>query len=82
MADLWEYAGENNFDQINVSSTIPGSTNNQNGLFVFTDARGGTSASPVSTSKAAVANAALGLFDTYGEIGQRSYTLFRSKHVL
>ena len=70
---LWEYAGENNFDQINVSSTIPGSTNNQNGLFVFTDTRSGSS----QTSKAAVANAALGLFDTYGEIGQRSYTLFR-----
>lgn len=70
---LWEYAGENNFDQINVSSTIPGSTNNQNGLFVFTDTRGGRAA----TSKAAVANVALGLFDTYGEIGQRSYTLFR-----
>jgi hypothetical protein len=71
---LWEYSGENNFDQINVSSTIPGSTNNQNGLFTFTDTRGGIS----QTSKAAVANAALGLFDTYGEIGQRSYTLFRS----
>ena len=69
---VWEFAGENNFDQINVSSTIPGSTNNQNGLFAFTDARGGG-----SSSKAAVANAVLGLFDTYGEIGQRSYTLFR-----
>ena len=69
---VWEFAGENNFDQINVSSTIPGSTNNQNGLFAFSDSRGGG-----STSKAAVANVALGLFDTYGEIGQRSYTLFR-----
>jgi hypothetical protein len=69
---FWEYAGENNFDQINVSSTIPGSTNNQNGLFTFTDKRSGS-----VTSKVAVANAALGLFDTYGEIGQRSYTLFR-----
>jgi hypothetical protein len=74
---LWEYAGENNYDQISVDNTRPGTTNNQNGLFVFTDARGGTSASPVPTSKAAVANAALGLFDTYGEIGTRSYTLFR-----
>jgi hypothetical protein len=70
---LWEFAGENNFDQINVSSTIPGSTNNQNGLFAFTDKRGGG-----STSNTAVSNAVLGLFDTYGEIGQRSYTLFRS----
>jgi hypothetical protein len=74
---LWEYAGENNYDQISVDNTRPGTTNNQNGLFVFTDARGGTAASPVPTSKAAVANAALGLFDTYGEIGTRSYTLFR-----
>lgn len=71
---LWEYAGENNFDQISVSSTTPGSTNNQNGLFTFTDSR----VTNAQTSKAAIANAALGLFDTYGEIGQRSYTLFRS----
>jgi hypothetical protein len=74
---LYEYAGENNYDQISVDNTRPGTTNNQNGLFVFTDARGGTKASPVPTTKAAVANTALGLFDTYGEIGQRSYTLFR-----
>ncbi|MBW8748641.1 MAG: TonB-dependent receptor [Acidobacteria bacterium] len=69
---VWEYAGENNYDQISVDNTRPGTTNNQNGLFVFTDNRGGG-----STSKAAVANAALGIFDTYGEIGQRSYTPFR-----
>jgi hypothetical protein len=68
----WEYAGENNYDQISVDNTRPGTTNNQNGLFVFTDSRGGG-----STSKAAIANVALGLFDTYGEIGQRSYTPFR-----
>jgi Carboxypeptidase regulatory-like domain len=74
---LYEYAGENNYDQISVDNTRPGTTNNQNGLFVFTDARGGTKASPVPTTNAAVANTALGLFDTYGEIGQRSYTLFR-----
>jgi hypothetical protein len=67
-----EYAGENNKDQITVSNT-PGSTNNQNGRFNFSDARtGGT------TSDIGVANAALGLFDTYGEIGQRSYTLYRA----
>lgn len=67
-----EYSGENNFDQITVSNT-PGSTNNQNGRFNFTDRRtGGT------TTGIGVANAAEGLFDTYGEIGQRSYTLYRS----
>ena len=68
----FEYSGENNFDQITVSNT-PGSTNNQNGKFTFSDTRtGGT------TTKIGVANAAEGLFDTYGEIGQRSYTLYRS----
>jgi hypothetical protein len=55
-----------------VSSTTPGSTNNQNGQFRFTDTRSG-----FPSSGAAVANAALGLFDTYGEIGTKSYTLFR-----
>ncbi len=70
---VWEYSGENNFDQISVSSTTPGATNNQNGFFVFTDVR----ANSPQTSRAAVSNVALGLFDTYGEIGQRSYTLFR-----
>ncbi len=69
---LWEYAGENNYDQISVSSTTPGSTNNQDGQFRFTDTRNG-----FPTSGVAVANAALGLFDTYGEIGTKSYTLFR-----
>ena len=69
---LWEYAGENNYDQISVDNTRPGTTNNQNGLFTFTDTRGGG-----ATTKAAVANTALGLFDTYGEIGTRSYTPFR-----
>lgn len=69
---LWEYAGENNYDQISVDNTRPGTTNNQNGLFVFTDKRGGG-----ATSNAGIANVALGIFDTYGEIGTRSYTLFR-----
>ncbi len=68
----WERSGENNHDQISVSSTTPGATNNQSGQFRFLDSRSG-----YPTSNAAVANAALGLFDTYGEIGQTSYTLFR-----
>lgn len=70
---LYERESQNDFDQINVSSTTPGATNNQNGLFRFTDTHGGA-----PTSKAAVANAALGLFDTYGEIGIRSYTIYLS----
>jgi Carboxypeptidase regulatory-like domain/TonB-dependent Receptor Plug Domain len=71
---LWQWSGENNFDQIDVSSTTPGATNNQNGQFVFSDSHSGH-----PTSNAAVANAALGLFDTYGEIGQKSYTVFRGR---
>ncbi|WP_035350958.1 TonB-dependent receptor [Edaphobacter aggregans] len=76
---LWEYAGENNYDQISVDNTRPGTTNNQNGLFTFTDLRGGPSNAPATyaNTRAAIANVALGLFDTYGEIGQRSYTPFR-----
>ena len=68
-----EYSGENDFDQINVQG-VPGGTNNQNGRFVFTDARAGA-----PTSGLAIANTALGLFDTYAEIGQRSYTPYRGK---
>lgn len=58
---LWEYSGENNFDQIDVSSTTPGATNNQNGQFIFTALHNNQ-----PTTGAAVANAALGLFDSYG----------------
>ncbi|HYU41843.1 MAG TPA: carboxypeptidase regulatory-like domain-containing protein [Vicinamibacteria bacterium] len=65
-----EYSGEDDFDQINVS-ILPGDTNNQNGRFEFNDGRtGGTGL--------AVANAALGLFTNYGEIGARSKTDWRA----
>jgi hypothetical protein len=64
---LYERSGENDFDQINVAG-VPGGTNNQNGRFQFTDSTG---------SGVAAANAALGLFDVYAEIGQRSYTIYR-----
>ncbi len=46
----------------------------ENGFFVFSDARGGNKAAPVPTTNVAAANAAVGLFDTYAEIGTRSYT--------
>ena len=36
--DVPELGGENDNDQINVS-TVPGGANNQNGNFFFTDAR-------------------------------------------
>ena len=67
----FERAGQNDFDQINVAG-VPGGTNNQNGRFVFDDRRLGTPSTGV-----AVANAALGLFSTYAEIGQRAYTPYR-----
>src|SRR5262245_17170984 len=67
---LFERAGENDNDEINVQA-CPTCTNNQNGQFQFTDGR-------AAGTGVAVANAALGLFDTYSEIGHRAYTLFRA----
>jgi len=69
---LWERSGENDNDEINVQA-CPTCTNNQNGQFSFTDSR-----QNAPTSGVAVANAALGLFDTYSEIGHRAYTIFRA----
>jgi hypothetical protein len=67
---LFERSGEDDNDEINVQACNT-CTNNQNGQFQFTNNRaGGTGV--------AVANAALGLFDTYSEIGHRAYTIFRS----
>lgn len=71
---LFERSGENDNDEINVSA-CPTCTNNQNGQFSFTDT-GRTAANQPSTGNA-VANAALGLFDSYSELGQRAYTIFR-----
>ena len=67
-----EYSGENDGDEINVS-TVPGGASNQNGTFTFTDARTGLGA----TSGIGVANMALGLADAYTEIGPRSLTILR-----
>jgi hypothetical protein len=69
---LWERSGQNDFDQINVTG-VPGGTNNQNGRFEFNDVRPG-GAPGTGTG---MANAALGLFSTYAEIGPRSYTPYR-----
>jgi predicted heme/steroid binding protein len=66
---LYERSGENDNDEINVNACTT-CTNNQNGQFQFNDSRpGGTGV--------AVANVALGLFDSYSEIGPRAYTIFR-----
>ena len=69
----YERSGENDNDEINVNA-VPGGTNNQNGQFSFSDGRSGN-----PTSGNAIANAALGLFDSYSEIGQRAYTIFRGQ---
>ena len=68
---LYEKSGQNDNDEINVSA-CPTCTNNQNGQFGFTDTRSG-----FPSTGNAVANAAMGLFDTYSELGLRAYTLFR-----
>jgi hypothetical protein len=66
------YQGENDNDQINVS-TVPGGASNQNGTFVFTDNRSGLGA----TTAVSMANLAMGLADSYTEIGQKSYTYWK-----
>jgi len=70
----FERSGENDYDQIN-GSTVPGGSNNQNGTFIFTDARTGLGA----TTGAAIANLAMGLADSYTEIGPRAYTILRAQ---
>ena len=67
---VFEYSGEDDFDQINVQP-IPGSTNNQNGRFQFTNS--GTARTGV-----AISDAAMGLFANYAEIGQRALTKWRA----
>jgi hypothetical protein len=67
----FERSGENDNDEINVSA-CPTCTNNQNGQFQFTDTRSG-----FPNTGNAIANTAEGLFDSYSELGQRAYTVFR-----
>jgi hypothetical protein len=70
---LFERGGENDFDQINTAG-VPGGTNNQNGRFEFRDTRPGSFSAGLD-----LANAALGLFSSYSEIGARSFTPYRSR---
>lgn len=75
----FEYSGENDNDEINVTACST-CTNNQNGQFLFSN-NGGNFIRPgyvLASSGAAAANAAIGLFDSYSEIGHRAYTVFRS----
>jgi hypothetical protein len=71
---MFANAGENDNDQINVS-TVPGGANNQNGNFFFTDARNNYG----GTTGVALANLAMGLADSYTEIGPKSYTVWRGQ---
>jgi hypothetical protein len=66
---FFTYWGENDNDQINVS-TVPGGASNQNGTFNFTDPHSGGSG-------VSVANLALGLADYYTEIGTKAFTEWR-----
>jgi hypothetical protein len=66
------YQGEDDNDQINVA-TVPGGASNQNGTFVFTDSRSGLGA----TTAVSMANLAMGIADSYTEIGQKSYTYWK-----
>jgi len=67
-------SGENDNDQINVS-TVPGGANNQNGNFFLSDARSTLG----GTTGVALANLAMGLSDSYTEIGPKSYTVWRGQ---
>jgi hypothetical protein len=65
----FERAGQNDFDQINVSG-VPGGTNNQNGRFEFRNTQ-------ANATGLDIANTAIGRFSSYAEIGNRSYTPYR-----
>jgi hypothetical protein len=67
---VFEYSGEDDFDQINVSA-IPGGTNNQNGQFAFRN-------SATLRSGNAMSDMALGQFTDYAELGQRAFTKWRA----
>ncbi len=67
---VFEYSGEDDFDQINVSA-IPGGTNNQNGQFEFRN-------SSSARSGLGISDMALGLYTNYAELGQRAFTKWRA----
>jgi hypothetical protein len=67
---LFERSGENDDDQIAFSASNAGQTNNQNGQFTF-------STSNPKTSGNDLADAALGNYYTYAEVGARDETPYR-----
>lgn len=68
---LFERSGENDDDQIAFSSSAAGETNNQNGQFDFNNGN------PNGTGLD-LADAALGLYYTYAEVGARDETPYRA----
>jgi hypothetical protein len=68
---LYERAGENDDDQIAFANSTPGQTNNQNGKFDF-------SSTNTNGTGYDIADAALGLFNSYSEIGPRNETPSRA----
>jgi hypothetical protein len=67
-----EYSGQDDFDQINVNA-IQGGTNNQNGQFEFRNDR-----TNGPTTGTALADMAMGVFQTYAELGERAFTRWRA----
>lgn len=66
----WEQDGENDHDQVRVTpGSAGGIGNNLNGTFTF----GAASSNPATTG-APLADALLGNFDSYSELGFRNYT--------
>lgn len=68
---LYERSGENDDDQIAFANSTPGQTNNQNGKFDF------SSNNPLGSGYD-LADAALGIFNTYSEVGPRNETPSRA----
>jgi hypothetical protein len=68
---LYERSGENDDDQISFSNSNPGQTNNQNGKFDFSSLN-------ALGSGYDVADAALGIFYAYSEVGARNETPSRA----
>ena len=68
---LYERSGENDRDQISGQNTVPGQTNNQNGKFEFSN-------NNPTGSGLDLADAALGIFTSYAEVGPRAETPYRA----
>lgn len=68
---LYERVQYNDNDQISGQNTVPGQTNNQNGKFEF------SKLNPAGTGLD-LADAALGIFQSYAEVGARAETPYRA----